>query len=435
MFAKNIDLANIREMATIKFQLRSEASKAVPIYFYLSMGRGSFFRIRTGFSIHPSSWSKAKGGPKQNDEANKKIAANLKALEKHLIECINDAQANGVEINNDFLQQKTNECFNREEKTDTSLVTYQIQYIIDHADTRKIPGKSKIGLAANTVKNYQTFKNIIEEFEMYIKKPLRFMDLSPEIVEKFKNWLLKKQGYSVNHAGRSLAHLKSVSKDAEKQGVTVHPNALRIEAFNESNQDRIIVTLSFAELEQIAKADLSREALINARKWLLLGCELGQRGEDLMRIKPSDFRKIDDNQVVDVFQQKGKKHVTVPVTERAKKILNCGFPEKIALQNLNDYIKEVAKAAKLDEIIEGKKYDSESKRKVFGKYPKHELITSHVCRRSFATNYYKTIQTTVIMGITGHVKESTFLQYINKPKDMDENAKLFLRTLNEADVT
>jgi hypothetical protein len=30
------------------------------------------------------------------------------------------------------------------------------------------------------------------------------------------------------------------------------------------------------------------------------------------------------------------------------------------------------------------------------------------------------------MGITGYVKESTFLQYINKPKDRDENAKHFL---------
>lgn len=420
-------MANIREMATIKFQLRSEANKAVPIYFYLSMGRGSFFRIRTGFSIHPANWSKAKGFPKQNDEANKKVATNLKTLEKHLLECINDAQANGVEINNEFLEQKTNGCFNRVEKTDNSLVTYQIQYIIDHADTRKIQGKSKIGLAANTVKNYQTFKNIIEEFEVAIKKPLRFIDLSADVVEKFKYWLLKKQDYSVNHAGRSLAHLKSVSKDAEKQGVTVHPNALKIEAFNESNEDRNIVTLSFAELEQIAKSDLTREALINARKWLLLGCELGQRGEDLMRIKPSDFRKIDDDILVDVFQQKGKKHVTIPVTERAKKILNDGFPEKIALQNLNDYIKEVAKAAKLEEIIEGKKYDADTKRKVFGKYPKHELITSHVCRRSFATNYYKKIPTTVIMGITGHAKESTFLQYINKPKDRDENAKLFLK--------
>jgi integrase len=431
MFANGLPsiylLANITKMATIKFLLRSEVNKAVPIYFSLSMGRGMSFRLRTGFSINPSKWSIAKGFPKQNDAAHKKITNNLKALEKHLLECINDAQANGVEINNEFLEQKTDGCFNREEKTDNSLVTYQIQYIIDHADTRKIQGKSKIGLAANTVKNYQTFKNIIEEFELVIKKPLRFMDLSADVVEKFKNWLLKKQGYSVNHAGRSLAHLKSVSKDAEKQGVTVHPNAFKIESFNESNEDRNIVTLSFAELEQIGEAELNREALINARKWLLLGCELGQRGEDLMKIKPSDFRTVGDDLLVDVFQQKGKKHVSIPITERARKILNTGFPEKIALQNLNDYIKKVVEAAKIDELIDGKKYDAGTKRKVFGKYPKHELITSHTCRRSFATNYYKSIPTTVIMGITGHVKESTFLQYINKPKDRDENARLFLK--------
>jgi integrase len=414
-------------MATIKFQLRSAVNKAVPIYFTLSMGRGQLFRLKSGFHILPSNWSKAKGFPKQNDEANKKIEMHLKALEKFLLESINDAQAKGEEITNEYLERMTNECFNREKQTDISLVSYQIQYIIDHADTRKIQGKSKIGLAANTVKNYQTFKNIIEEFELEIKKPLRFTDLSPELVEKFKNWLLKKQGYSVNHAGRSLAYMKSVSKDAEKLGLTVHPNALKIEAFNESNEDRNIITLSFAELDQIAKAELTREALINARKWLLIGCELGQRGEDLMRIKPSDFRKIDDEILVDVFQQKGKKHVSVPITERARKILDGGFPEKIAVQNLNDYIKEVVKAAEIDELTDGKKYNSESKRKVFGKYPKHELITSHICRRSFATNYYKKIPTTVIMGITGHVKESTFLQYINKPKDRDENAKLFLK--------
>jgi integrase len=414
-------------MATIKFLLRSQVNKSVPIYFYLSMGRGSFFRLRTGFSINPSNWSKAKGFPKQNDEANKKIETNLKTLEKFLLEKINEAQAKGEEISSEYLDRKTNECFKREKQTDASMVTYQVQYIIDHADTRKIQGKSKIGLASNTVKNYQTFKKIIEEFEAFTKRPLRFIDLSPELVEKFKNWLLKKKGYAVNHAGKSLAFLKSVSKDAEKLGVTIHLNALKIEAFTESNEDRYIVTLSFDELELIEKAELTREALTNARKWLLLGCELGQRGEDLMRIKPSDFRKIDDDLLVDVFQQKGKKHVSIPITQRAKKILDNGFPEKIALQNLNNYIKDVVKAARIDELIEGKKYDAGTKRKVFGKYPKHELITSHTCRRSFATNYYKSIPTTVIMGITGHVKESTFLQYINKPKDRDENARLFLK--------
>ncbi|MDG1276914.1 MAG: phage integrase SAM-like domain-containing protein [Algoriphagus sp.] len=416
-------------MATIKFQLRSEANKAVPIYFYLSMGRGSFFRIRTGFSILPSNWSKAKGFPKQNDTANKNTESNLKSLEKHLLECINEAQAKGEEINKEFLERKTDACFHREIQTDVSLVSYQVQYIIDHADTRKIQGKSKIGLAPNTVKNYQTFKNIVLEFEKSIKKPLRFRDLSPELVEKFKNWLLKKKGYSVNHAGKSLAFLKSVSKDAEKLGVAIHPNALKIEAFTESNEDRYIVTLSFDELNRIEKAELTRDALINARMWLLLGCELGQRGEDLMKIRLSDIRTTLDGQLIDVYQQKGKKHVSVPITPRAQRILAQGFPEKIALSNFNDYIKDVCKEAGLDEITDGKKMDPETKRKVFGKYPKHELITSHACRRSFATNYYKRIPTTVIMGITGHTKESTFLQYINKPKDKDENAKLFLSYL------
>lgn len=422
-------MANIREMATIKFQLRSAVNKAVPIYFTLSMGRGQLFRLKSGFHILPSNWSKAKGFPKQNDEANKKLESHLKTLEKFLLESINEAQSKGEEITNEFLERKTNECFNREKQTDISLVSYQVQYIIDHADTRKIPGKSKIGLAANTVKNYQTFNQIILEFEKFIKKPLRFGDLSPEIVEKFKNWLLKKKGYSANHAGKSLAFLKSVSKDAEKLGVAVHPNAMKIESFTEANEDRYIVTLSPDELKQIEEAELTREALINARKWLLLGCELGQRGEDLLKIRPSDIRTTSDGQFIDVHQQKGKKHVSVPVTPRAKQILEQGFPEKIALQNLNDYIKDVAKAANLTELIDGKKYDKETKRKVFGKYPKHELITTHTCRRSFATNYYKVIPTTVIMGITGHVKESTFLQYINKPKDKDENAKLFLKFL------
>ena len=43
-------------------------------------------------------------------------------------------------------------------------------------------------------------------------------------------------------------------------------------------------------------------------------------------------------------------------------------------------------------------------------------ITTHTGRRSFATNYYynKEASTPMIMSVTGHTKESTFLKYINK---------------------
>jgi hypothetical protein len=40
------------------------------------------------------------------------------------------------------------------------------------------------------------------------------------------------------------------------------------------------------------------------------------------------------------------------------------------------------------------------------------LITSHTTKRSFATNYFEKIETPILMEITGHSRESTFLSYI-----------------------
>ena len=49
-----------------------------------------------------------------------------------------------------------------------------------------------------------------------------------------------------------------------------------------------------------------------------------------------------------------------------------------------------------------------------GIYPKYELITSHVVRRSFATNYYGRVPTAYIKTITGHATEAMLLKYIGK---------------------
>lgn len=49
-----------------------------------------------------------------------------------------------------------------------------------------------------------------------------------------------------------------------------------------------------------------------------------------------------------------------------------------------------------------------------GNYKKYELVTSHIGRRSFATNFYGTIPTTYLIYVTGHSTESMFLNYIGK---------------------
>ena len=53
-------------------------------------------------------------------------------------------------------------------------------------------------------------------------------------------------------------------------------------------------------------------------------------------------------------------------------------------------------------------------RKVEGIYPKWQLVTSHIGRRSFATNNYGKIPTALLIGVTGHSTESMFLEYIGK---------------------
>nr|WP_305050430.1 hypothetical protein [Elizabethkingia bruuniana] len=44
---------------------------------------------------------------------------------------------------------------------------------------------------------------------------------------------------------------------------------------------------------------------------------------------------------------------------------------------------------------------------------KWETITSHIGRRSFATNFYGKIPTPLLLHATGHSTEQVFLNYIN----------------------
>lgn len=51
-----------------------------------------------------------------------------------------------------------------------------------------------------------------------------------------------------------------------------------------------------------------------------------------------------------------------------------------------------------------------------GNYEKFKLISSHIGRRSFATNFYgeEEYPTPLLMSVTGHGTEKMFLEYIGK---------------------
>uniref|UniRef100_UPI003B9B4B07 phage integrase SAM-like domain-containing protein n=1 Tax=Flavobacterium sp. TaxID=239 RepID=UPI003B9B4B07 len=428
-----VQCSNVQKMATISFRIRSNANKNVSITVVLSQGRGKTLEAKTGFSVNPKNWGTGK--PKQNNTTeNKQLRESLLKLETYLNVNLNGDLSNGILIDNYWLQAQISSCFNRVEKVDKGLIINHIQYIIDNAKTRKIAGTSKIGISDSRVKSYQTFKKVVEDYQKELKKQIHFLDVNKPFVDKFINWLMNERKYSTNYAGKIIDNLKTVGLDAEKNEINVNPYIKQIEGFSESNDDRYIVTLSFAELEKIRTANIENPALENARRWILLGCEIGQRGGDLLAITKDDFRyNTNGNIYLDVTQKKTGKTVTIPIVQpHIIEIIKYNFPHKISSQRLNEYIKKVCELSGINELVKGKKLNPnaskgqpETMRKVLADYPKHELITTHSFRRSFATNYYKLMPTAILIAITGHSKESLFLQYINAPEDKDANADLF----------
>ena len=80
----------------------------------------------------------------------------------------------------------------------------------------------------------------------------------------------------------------------------------------------------------------------------------------------------------------------------------------------------------MTEHVKGFKQNPETRRKEPGIFPKYELICAHDLRRSFATNYFGKVETPILMSITGHSKETTFLSYIGANPNKDAMADAFM---------
>ena len=101
-------------------------------------------------------------------------------------------------------------------------------------------------------------------------------------------------------------------------------------------------------------------------------------------------------------------------------------PKKLTPQRFNLYLKRVLEKAAIDQQVQGFKFNPTTQRKEMGIFPKYAVISSHDLRRSFATNFFGKIPTPVLMQMTGHAKESTFMSYIGRDPNRDSYADTFM---------
>jgi len=406
-------------MASIKFEVLSN-SQTAPIYLRLSVKRNVTPRAKTGLYIDSKEWSRETKLPKQTKSVNKNLTTDLLKLKVFILEKLNKSIIENNNINKLWLEHKIDVFFKRvDESKNEVLVVKWIKHIIENSHTMPNQKKQK-GLSKNRIKSYKSLLVRFQKYQEYKKgKNYNIIDIDKKFFLNFETWLLTIEKYSASTSTKFLTDLQKVVRVASNEiEISKDFNSIKFQKVETYDDDMDVITLTENEIERIHNLDLQKEALINARKWLILSIFTGQRGTTLVeRINQKNFHPFGNEYKIELKQIKGNKKVYIPVLPPVKKIFEEGLPYKISTQKLNQYIKTICKLAEINEMVMGNKRNKETNRNEKKLRPKYKYISTHTGRRTFATIHYNKIPTPIIMRVTGHKKESTFLQYINQNND------------------
>lgn len=357
------------------------------------------------------------------DLSNKQIEVQgkLNTLENHILQMFEQANSDDVANNKNWLKTIIKNFYNPKKENDQiplDLVSFFDYYILHKSNE----------LSIGRIKTLTVTKNKLIKFQIQTNSTIKISSINDSFKNDFIKYSNEKQ-YSVNTQHKDLKIIKTVCRYAKYLGLETHHQMEMIKLPSETVKS---IYLNFEELENLKGLNIEQEYLENARDWLLISCYTGQRVSDFMRFNKTQIRNENGSELIEFTQKKTSKIMTVPLHPEVLKILakrNGEFPRATSAQKYNEYIKTICESAEIKEKCNGKKRVSITEdgvkptkndyRDVSGEFEKWELVTSHIGRRSFATNFYGKIPTSHLIYITGHSTESMFLKYIGKSnKDM-----------------
>lgn len=433
-------------MASVRYRIKTNNDWNA-IYIRFKQGKQFDVEISTGLQIPKDRWSNAKQNVLATIDVDyKSINVKLKELDSFINKEYSSSLLNEEIINSKWLKEKINISFNRETKNaeidDKLFLTNYINSYIAESHTRKT--KKTTVVKKRTIQHYTTTLNKITAFENHTNKRMLLENITLDFHSDFIAFLENEQKLNPNTIGGYIDDIKQFCSYANKKGYKL-PNDYKLTEFYSPTNKTKDIYLKEDEINLVYNTSFEQDYLDNAKDWFIIGLRTGFRISDFLKLTSKNI----DSDFIYKETLKTEFPVIIPIHEQVKRILdkrNGNFPRTISDQKFNDYIKIICEKAGIKEIVEGAKItpieiteNGKKKtlhRKTFGKFPKHELVSSHICRRSFASNLYGKIETLTIMKITGHSTEKQFLDYIKiTPKEYAEKLKAYWKIYNNTPIT
>ena len=227
--------------------------------------------------------------------------------------------------------------------------------------------------------------------------------------------------------GKQLSFLKWFLRWAFKKGLHQNNAYDSYKPKLKSTQKKIIF-LTWEELNKLREFEIpaAKQALDRVRDVFLFQCFTGLRYSDVFNLRRSDIK----GDHIEVTTVKTSDSLIIELNNHSKAILDkykdVVFEDDKVLpvitnQKMNDYLKELAKLAGIDEPVRQTYYRGNER--IDEVTPKYALLGTHAGRRTFICNALALgIPPQVVMKWTGHSDYKAMKPYIDIADDIKANA-------------
>lgn len=396
----------------------------IPIRMRVIYG-GNRIEFSTGYRIDESKW-----------DADKQRVKNG---------CTNKLKQSSSEINSDLLKYYTDiqNIFKEFEVKDISPTPERLK----SAFTKR----NKVNNSEESGKPTASFMNVFDEFLKECGKQNNWTDstyekfaavkthltnfnskLTFEVLDEsglteYVEYLRDKKNLRNSTIGKQVGFLKWFLRWAFKKG---HHNNNAFESFKPKlkNTQKKVIFLTWNELNKLRdyKIPATKQYLERVRDVFLFTCFTGLRHSDVYNLKTSDIK---DNHI-EITTVKTADSLIIELNNHSKSILdkykdvhfeNNKVLPVITNQKMNEYLKELAELAEINEPVRETYY--KGNQRIDEVTPKHDLLGTHAGRRTFICNALSLgIPPQVVMKWTGHNDYKAMKPYIDIADEIKANA-------------
>lgn len=398
-------------MATVNFYLKEPESETETLLYLVYFCEAFRLKISTGEKIHPTKWNGNSQHAKKSFEDYSTFNKFLDRLSEEAKRIPRQILSEGRAVTSDELKEGLLLFLGKNHKPN------EIE-VYEALDGFLFTKKGK--LSKNYLKSVTTLKNHLEGFEKKKKYKVTFERLNLAFYELFTSYLYNDCHQTNNTVGTNVSRLKHFLKWAGKMGYNKFTDYQDSE-FKAVESETETIYLTEVELFKLYEHDLPiNSRLYNVRESFCFGCFTGLRFSDIAKIREENVKG--DELILTI--QKTRENISIPLNDYAKEILerNSFRLPVISNQKTNDYLKELAEDAKIEDLVRITRFKGAER--IESVEPKHQLITTHTARRTFVTlSLEKGMRPETVMAITGHKSYKNFKRYI-KLTDKVKTAEL-----------